>query len=85
LPSQITLTVLFFASTAEAARVKSWDCTMDEGALISDLSVQLQRQFPMVKPLLRGCRFACNESFVPQQHRLADGDTVALIPPVSGG
>ena len=85
MPSQITLTVLFFASTAEAARVKSCDRTVDEGALISDLSAQLQQQFPMIKPLLGGCRFACNETFVTPQHRLADGDTVALIPPVAGG
>jgi molybdopterin converting factor small subunit len=28
---------------------------------------------------------AVNESFVESGHRLADGDTLALIPPVSGG
>ena len=85
MPSQITLTVLFFASTAEVTRAKSWDCVMDEGAAISDLRAQLERQFPLIKPLLRGCRFACNEAFVTEQHRLATGDTVAVIPPVAGG
>ena len=30
-------------------------------------------------------RFAVNESYVGASHRLADGDEVAVFPPVSGG
>ena len=34
---------------------------------------------------MEGVRLAVNEEFVDASHPLADGDTVALIPPVSGG
>jgi molybdopterin converting factor subunit 1 len=30
-------------------------------------------------------RFAVNETYVESSHRLADGDEVAVFPPVSGG
>jgi molybdopterin converting factor subunit 1 len=30
-------------------------------------------------------RFAVNQTYVPSSHRLADGDEVAVFPPVSGG
>jgi molybdopterin converting factor small subunit len=30
-------------------------------------------------------RFARNEEFVTNEERLAEGDVVAVIPPVSGG
>jgi molybdopterin converting factor subunit 1 len=30
-------------------------------------------------------RFAVNGSYVPASHRLADGDELAVFPPVSGG
>ena len=30
-------------------------------------------------------RFAVNEAYVKASHRLADGDEVAVFPPVSGG
>lgn len=34
---------------------------------------------------ITGVRIAVNEEFVELSHPLADGDTLALIPPVSGG
>ena len=48
-----------------------------------DFVAGLMRNHPRL--VLDGVRIAINEEFVELSHPLADGDTLALIPPVSGG
>ena len=83
--AEVKLTVLLFASVAEAAGVSRWDGSIQDGDSIANLRERLREGFPAIKHLLSECRFACNEVFVEDQHRLAEGDTVAVIPPVAGG
>ena len=40
---------------------------------------------PRLSSLSRICRFAVNEEYAPLETTLADGDTVAVLPPMSGG
>jgi len=58
---------------------------LPEGATISDLRQRLSSQYPVIVPFLNTLVCAVNEEYMPSEHRLREGDEVALIPPVSGG
>jgi molybdopterin synthase sulfur carrier subunit len=45
----------------------------------------LEQARPELRGRLGSVRAALNESFAEAHERIADGDTLALIPPVSGG
>ncbi len=56
-----------------------------EGATVLQLREQLAKEYPIVTPYLTTLVCAVDEEYVPAEHRLREGDEVALIPPVSGG
>ena len=56
-----------------------------EGATVLQLREQLAIEYPIVAPYLTTLVCAVDEEYVPAEHRLREGDEVALIPPVSGG
>ncbi len=56
-----------------------------EGATVLQLREQLAKEYPIVTPYLTTLVCAVDEEYVPSEHRLQEGDEVALIPPVSGG
>lgn len=80
----MTVTVLLFASYADALGAPSLDLALPPGATVSDV---LQR----VVALPGGDRVpqtplvAVNERYASLDQRLAAGDEVAIIPPVAGG
>jgi molybdopterin synthase catalytic subunit len=45
----------------------------------------LEALHPQLAPMRRHLRVAVNQSMVADDHRLADGDELAIIPPVAGG
>jgi len=59
--------------------------TLADGATVTELWNALCRERPDLEPLSASVTFAVNREYVERTHRLADGDEVALIPPVSGG
>ena len=80
----MTITVLLFASYADALGLSSVDVELPQGARVSDLLAQIARlpgagRFPP-RPLV-----AVNRSYAAAEVELAAGDEVALIPPVAGG
>lgn len=77
--------VLLFAALREAAGAREVTIELPAGAPVSLLRAYLGDQFPGIAPLLGNVAAAINEEYVPGDHTLADGDVVALIPPVSGG
>jgi molybdopterin synthase sulfur carrier subunit len=82
----LKVTVLYFAAVRELVG-------QDEEALELPASVttvaDLAAHLPLVHQALSGrlaaVRFARNEEFARGADALAEGDTVALIPPVAGG
>jgi molybdopterin converting factor subunit 1 len=87
----INIKVLFFASAREAAGdVSSTDLELNSGATTVDLRKKLAEQYPKLAPMVldeENLTLALNEEYVTngQVLPLKNGDTVALIPPISGG
>ena len=80
----MTVTVLLFASFADAFGRSSVELTVDAGATVADLVDQLSTLAPddrlPPRPLV-----AVNAEYAGYDVRLNSGDEVALIPPVAGG
>ena len=77
--------VLFFAAARERAGTDRESVELEASATVAELSGLLAERHPALAPLLPRLRFAVNQAFVPSAHALAQGDEVALIPPVAGG
>ncbi len=81
-PSRIHL--LYFAAVAELIGKRTEERTLpNKDISVSELLSDLEQEYgEMAEPALR---VAVNEEFVDKDYLLKGGDTVALIPPVSGG
>lgn len=79
------VTVLLFAAAREAAGTGTTAVELDEGATVADAFARLAASHPSVAAVLASCRAAVDEEFAPPGRVLADGATLAVLPPVSGG
>lgn len=78
------LTVLLFASYADAFGAPSVGVSLDEGATVADLLGRIA-QLPGAERLPRAPLVAVNRRYAAADQRLAADDEVAVIPPVAGG
>lgn len=89
--ASIQIKVLFFASAREAAgNVSQMELSFEESITTARLRTILAERYPgLAKMVLDedSLTLALNEEYVPSGEviELKDGDTVALIPPISGG
>jgi len=79
------ITVKFFASARERARASEMQLELADGADVAAAAEDLARQVTALGGYLDRVAFAVNRNYVHRQARLADGDELAVIPPVSGG
>ena len=80
------VTVLLFARLRELAGGRNeWTCELPDGSTARDVWARLAASFPPVSELASSVSCAVNADFAPMTTRLADGDEVAFLPPVSGG
>jgi len=77
--------VRLFAGLKELLGGRELTLELADGATIAELRDALSRQFPLVTPFLPTLVCAVDDEYVPSEHRLREGDEIALIPPVSGG
>ena len=80
-----TITVLFFARLSDIAGARRTELEIGEGLTAGDAYALLAQRFPGMEALADIVMFAVNTEYVSASHRLAPGDELALIPPVSGG
>ncbi len=76
--------VLFFASLRERLGCSEVVRTLEAGATTGSLVERLREEFPDLDGAGRFA-IAVNSDYTDGGQALADGDEVALIPPVSGG
>lgn len=75
--------VLLFAGARDLAGTAELSLDLPEAARAGD--VPAHRRLLALAPLAGVLRIAVNEEFSGPERALEEGDTVALLPPVSGG
>ncbi len=81
----MTVEVLSFAILKERLGRERESVELPEGAAVSDLLVLLQGREAQHAGLWKSIAVAVNQVYARPHTPLADGDEVALLPPVSGG
>ena len=81
----IGVQVKLFAVLRERAGVAEMALELPEGAVVADAVAAVSARFPALIPLLASTAAAVNLARALPNQRLAAGDEVALLPPVSGG
>ena len=81
----IRVRVRLFAVQRELVGARDVGLELEDGATIEDAWAALVARHPAVAPGRPFVRFARNAAYAPPETVLADGDEVAMIPPVSGG
>jgi molybdopterin converting factor subunit 1 len=77
--------VKFFASVEEMVGCSETWVLLDPPATVADLQRQLEDLFPVLRNIRNALVFAVNQEYAYPETALAEGDEVALIPPISGG
>jgi len=79
------VTLRYFAAVRERLGKEEESIEIPDGCTAADLRSVLGQRYQALAPLLGHVRAAVNRVIVSWDHRLGDGDEVALIPPVAGG
>lgn len=77
--------VRLFAIQRELAGTREVPLDLADGATVADAWDMLASAYPALAPGRPSVRFARNGAYADETTALADGDEVAMIPPVSGG
>ena len=75
----------FFALYRERAGLRELAVELEASATVSQLVEEIRRLFPDLAPPTVDIVVAVNAEYACPDMRLHDGDSIALIPPVSGG
>lgn len=81
----IRVRVRLFAVQRELAGTRTLTVELADGATIEDAWEAVVARHPALRPGRPYVRFARNAAYAPPETTLAEGDEVAMIPPVSGG
>lgn len=79
----MNVTVKLFAGLRTAAGTAEVPVTLANGTTVRDAALAVVELYPSVD--VRGVMVAVNARYAKTTTALADGDVVALLPPVSGG
>ncbi len=79
------LNVLLFAQLAETVGTDRITLDLPDDSIVADALESLSSEHPGIAKLRNVLAAAVNERYCTVATALNDGDTLALIPPVSGG
>jgi|SRR6516225_12272590 len=77
--------VLFFGQLKDITGIAQEDAEISEGARVQDLFERYGRRFPKLASFRESIATSVNQEYANWRARLASGDEVAFLPPVSGG
>ena len=77
--------LLFFASYQDIAGSPEMTVDLADGATAADCAAWLTERYPGFAAVLPHGRIAVNLDMAEPSTPLTDGDTVAFMPPMSGG
>lgn len=79
----MTLVVLYFAGLRDLVGKAEERISVSSNSTVEQVLSEIKKIHPQMR--FEGVRCALNEEFVELDQVAGDGDTLALIPPVSGG
>ncbi len=77
--------VRFFAAHREATGQSAYEADVPAGARARDVWRVLVERFPTLDGHASGTAYAVNQTVVPADTVLSEGDELALLPPMAGG
>ncbi len=77
--------VRLFSVAKDLAKIEELQLDMKDGAHVKEIYEYLAAYHDSFMDHKMNFRFAVNDEYVANDHKLKDGDEVAVIPPVSGG
>lgn len=81
----LRVTVLFFGRVRELTGLAEESLDVPAGATVSDVFDRYAQRFPKLASFRGSLVASQNEEFAPWDAPLAERDTIAFLPPVSGG
>lgn len=78
------INLLFFGITTDLVGATKMKFEIEEGTPVAQFKERLQAAYPSLQNI-QTYAIAVNESYAPDDLILNSEDTVAIIPPVSGG
>lgn len=79
------ISVKLFASYRELIGEEEIQLELDEESTVGEALRLIKEHYPVLAEQGYSPMTACNLEHVSKQHRLSDGDELAIFPPVSGG
>jgi molybdopterin converting factor small subunit len=77
--------VQFFSHLRDIAGSSGVALESNDGATAADLLEQLYARFPRLRDWDSSILIGAGVEFVGRDHRLRDGEEIAIMPPVQGG
>jgi len=79
------VTIRLFAAQREAAGVSSFETSVPDGSTIEQIYARACEQMPALAATKSSVAFARNRTHALRSEVAADGDEIAVLPPVAGG
>ena len=81
----LNITLRLFAGYRERVGRSALELAMPDGATVGSVAQEVFDRYPGLIGTPTALVMAVNQEYQDHDYELADGDEVALIPPVSGG
>jgi molybdopterin converting factor small subunit len=81
----MTVRVLYFSSAADLAGVQQETLDLGGPCTLEQLRARIAQRHPALSPLLAGLLWSIDETVAGPHEQVRPGQTVAVMPPFSGG